>query len=210
MIEGRLALITMGTKRRRKPARGTKKSLEKTLGLLRNPEQLPPLNVEEFLFALNLGSAAYSLRMPMKSPAEEGLTLRDQDGRLTRISVTDIPFNRATIAVRDHFAPHWQKFTSFMMRFSALQALCDVPEMEEWVTQSPGPDPQLVVHGAVLRVAATLPLTAGALFDKESFFRTVRDLAQENRDVKAEQNAPPDGGDAAIQANTSALFPRRG
>ena len=64
-------------------------------------KEIRAVDVDDFIFAYSVGEAAASYRMPMESPAESGFKLTD--GKETReYQLTDIPLNRAALAIRDH------------------------------------------------------------------------------------------------------------
>lgn len=142
------------------------------------PEKAVPVDPEHFTFALQLGSAAGTYRMPMKSPAEAGMTLEMPDGTVQGIGFTDVPLNRFAFAIRDHFGSDRKSFTSFMMRFFALQRLSDSKRMKKWVRKVEGEPDAVEVHQAVSVAAATLPLSAKGSFDANVFFKKVEETAR--------------------------------
>jgi hypothetical protein len=136
-----------------------------------SPDKSIPLTPEEFFFAMSLGSAAYSFRMPMQSPASRSLELRDEDDSVTELRFRDIPLNRMGFALAEHFEDR-TKFDSFMYRFWALGRLRDDLRMAAYLKEEPASE-QIGIHAAVLEAAAVLPLQADGNFEPDVFFQHV-------------------------------------
>lgn len=95
------------------------KARKKPVGLPR-PENTKPVDPEQFGFAMQLASAAASYRMPMESPTKQRLNIKMDDGTVQRLAFTDIPMNRAAMAILDHFAPDMETARAAMMGWMAL------------------------------------------------------------------------------------------
>lgn len=142
------------------------------------PELAVPVEPEQFAFALQLGSAASTYRMPMKSPASTGLRLKLPDGKVQDIRFRDVPENRLAFAIRDHFAPDYKTFMSVMMRFFALRCLLGDERMKKWVRKAEGDPSAVEVNEAVFVAGATFPVNAEGLFEGNAFFERVEEVAR--------------------------------
>ena len=139
-------------------------------------EKVKPVDPREFTFALQVGSAAFSGRLPMESPIHREFLVEDEEGELKRIVLEDTRLNRAALAIQEQFAPDFEKFQSVMMRYFALLRLTRLEEMAKWQQQA-GDDGSVAVHPAVLVVAATIPLARDGAFDAAEFFSKVEEVA---------------------------------
>lgn len=142
------------------------------------PGQVVPVEPEQFAFALQLGSAASTYRMPMKSPASTGLRLKLPGGKVQDIRFTDVPENRLLFAICDHFGSDHKTFMSVMLRFFALRCLWGDERMKKWVRQVEGEPGAVEVNEAVLVAAATFPVGAEGFFDGNAFFERVEEVAR--------------------------------
>jgi hypothetical protein len=145
--------------------------------MLRSPEKTKPVDPEHFGFAMQLASAASSYRMPMESPAKQKIMLEMPDGKLQEIRFTDIPMNRAAMAIRDHFAPDMEAARSAMMRWMALVRLASHPSMRKWERRSGENQEWIEIHNAVFDAAALLPLNKNGDFNVKAFFKKVEEIA---------------------------------
>jgi hypothetical protein len=145
--------------------------------MLRSPEKTKPVDPEQFRFAMQLASAASSYRMPMDSPAKQRIMIEMPDGNVQQFSFTDIPMNRAAIAIRDHFAPDIETAMCALMRWRALARVISSPSMRKWERHSEEDPEGIEIHGAVIHAAAVMPLTKNGHFDKRKFFKTVEEIA---------------------------------
>ena len=146
-----------------------------------DPDLLKPVDPEQFGFAIQLGSAAGSYRMPMDSPSTRGVTIDEGGGKIRRLTFTDIPENRFFMAIRDHFGSDHLTFQRVSFRWFALQNLHRSPKMKEWTKPDPEDPKAILISEAVFRAAACCPFTGGLEFDEETFFKTVRKLAAEEK-----------------------------
>lgn len=143
----------------------------------RSPEELVPIEPADFTFALQMASAAAALRMPMKSPSSYRLALEAEDGSVQRYRFSDTPTARAGFAVKEHFEGNPSLYVSTMMRIEALQTLRRHPEMQKWTKPVPGEEAAIFMHQAVFEAAATTPLNESMMFDPDTFFRRVGEIA---------------------------------
>ena len=138
-------------------------------------KEIQAVDVDDFIFAYSLGAAAASYRMPMESPAESGFTLTN--GKETReFRLTDIPLNRAVLAIRDHCEGDTVRFMAIMQRIFAFTKLQDDERLSRWTRKSDKDPDRMEIHGAVLEVAATLPLERNGRFDEDAFFKAVESI----------------------------------
>ncbi len=149
------------------------------------PEEVKPVDVEEFSFALAVGGAAYAYRMPMSSPSENKILLEDEEGNIEEIRLTDVPLNRAALAIRDQCRGDMEMFQSIMHRVFAFMNLRNHEKMQRWTKQSDDPE-QIGIHSAVIEAAATLPLDQYGHFEPNRFFQTVEVIAASGKYDDAE------------------------
>jgi hypothetical protein len=139
-----------------------------------------PLDPQEFVFAFELFRAAGSSKMPTKNPTQCVVNLDTGDGRVDKIAFADIPLNRGTLAVSQHFAGDSAKYYSFMLRFFALsELLADESDIaKQWIRpmKNDGKDGK-DIHSAVMDLSATAPLNSKGCFNHKAFFTTLKQLA---------------------------------
>jgi hypothetical protein len=141
-----------------------------------------PVTREELGFAVAVGGAAASYKMPTPSPTKFGLALTENDGTVMNIRFTDIPLNRGMLAIREHCGGDPSKFFSLAFRLFALGSILRRKEIAPWIRRnvSPGVDE---VHPAVIEAAATLPLNSRGHFDARTFFQKVKEVAADGADI---------------------------
>jgi hypothetical protein len=155
------------------------KRIKKKDSPLLKKEFLEPVDPEQFGFAIQIASAAHAFRMPMESPSTQGVNIEMGDGEIKRLVFTDIPINRAFMAMRDHFAPDFDTFQRVGLRFFALHKIWNSKNMEKW-TKKDKDDPSVVlINEAVFRAGATCPLNEKGEFEETSFFMAVEKFANE-------------------------------
>lgn len=116
----------------------------------------------------------------MENLAQREFVIGDNEGNARRFALEDNRWNRATVAIFDHFAPDLEKFQSVMMRYMALLRLTRGERMKSWQHEV-GAENRVAVHPAILIVAATLPLVRDGAFDEEEFFAKVEEVAGKNK-----------------------------
>lgn len=136
------------------------------------PNDAVPVSVDDFLFAMQVGMAAGSFRMPMVSPTEYGFTIETADDQSHRLQLADHPLNRFGLAVREHFAGDHALFKSFMWRWFALLNVLELQDCKPYIQREPNASFKLI-HSSVLTVAATEPLQDDGEFDHQQFFARV-------------------------------------
>jgi len=136
-----------------------------------------PVSSDEFLFAIEVGNAAISHRLPIQSPLAFRIALRRRDGQVQRFRLADVPENRFALAIREHFG-NGPTFVAILNRWFACQSLLAVDDrMYHYVERLPGG--RLRVSDALLKACATEPLLPpwAQAFDPDSFFQRVARLA---------------------------------
>jgi len=141
----------------------------------RTPADVVQFVGDDFLFAAQLGNAAWSFRMPMDSPAKFGFTIGREDGSSERFQLADNPLNRFGLAVREHFSGDPAKTMSFLMRWFALMRIIRLEECQKYIRPEPD-DSSRLIHSSVFDVAATQPLNQEWEFDSGEFFDRVAEL----------------------------------
>jgi len=133
------------------------------------------------MFAFGLADAAASLRMPVENPNENSVKLRDDDGSVMTIRLTDRPMNRAGMAVAQHFKGH--KFRAIMARLLALHDVYKNRKLASWVRTAP--DGRQEIAESLLAAAAQAPLTTRLKFRVGDMARLATKYEQDNDLVDA-------------------------
>ena len=113
------------------------------------------LTAEELHFAAIAANAAYSGRMPMEPVSERAAPIEIEGHGFVRL--TDIPFNRASMAIMDCFPEDETKRQAALFRI--LMIMFDVMNDERArVFMRDGGEPGVsMVHPALLEAIATVP-----------------------------------------------------
>ena len=90
------------------------------------------------------------------------------------------PWERASFALKRHFADHADKFASADARFRALMDLYTRDALADWVRGSSDPSPRTEIHPAVLDVASRARLASNGKFPVRKFLEEVTETAQRN------------------------------
>jgi hypothetical protein len=138
-------------------------------------ENSPPVDPEDFAFALRLGVAAASYQMPMERPANFHFRLKTNDEDVQSFRLADIPMNRSGLAIREHCAEDSEKFKAIMMRQFALMRILRANRMKPWVREEGG---ERSIHPAVVEAAAVMPLDSDGAFQVQPFIERVSLIAQ--------------------------------
>ncbi len=139
--------------------------------------KMEQVTADELAFATALGSAVAAGKVPQSGVGHLGVNFEfDHDG-VQRIGLTDIPENRAMIAIRDQFSR--EKFQPLMFRLWALAPLMEDEENEPFVRYADDGSGMIEVHPAVYEIAGRMPLNSKGHFTAATYFRQVRLRAHE-------------------------------
>jgi hypothetical protein len=130
----------------------------------------PPLDPDEFITVLRLGERAVHDR-PV--PPDTILKLEVRPGMVQDLTFNDVPINRFLMAIRDYFWDQGREadYDSFGARHWALLRMLDHPRCIPYRRR--GEDSQVEIDEAVVRVAATAPLTKRFTFNAKDYFARV-------------------------------------
>jgi hypothetical protein len=143
------------------------------------PSMTAPVDPEEFKFCCALMSAAYSGRMPTECPATEVVNIEE----LGEISLSDVPINRAMMAVKDHFRqtrPE-ERQDEFMPMAFRLECFGDFlrlcmkdkdPRIEQFVEMQDGEVTSL--NEELIEAAASVTIGDCGLSRDEMFAKAIR------------------------------------
>jgi hypothetical protein len=137
---------------------------------------IPAVTSEQLVFALGVADAAATGKTPQSGIGHLGVEGAPADG-VARIGLTDIPANRAMIAVRKQFPS--EVFQPLMFRMWALATVMKDSRAKAFLRAAEDDPEGQEVHEAVYEVAATMPLNKDALFNAQKFFRRVAARARE-------------------------------
>lgn len=102
--------------------------------------------------------------------------VKDEQGNAQYLPIEDTPINRVLLALRDWLHEESvEKFISIAWRIIALTQLIKSGILDEWV-KNPATDESVVIPGAIIYVAATLPLEDSSGFDPDLFIHTVQEI----------------------------------
>jgi len=90
------------------------------------------------------------------------------------------PWERASFALKRHFADHADKFASANVRFRALMDLYTRDALADWVRGGSDPSLRTEIHPAVLDVASRARLASNGKFPVRKFLEEVTETAQRN------------------------------
>lgn len=120
------------------------------------------------------------------------------DGLPVRLS--DTPFNRAGIALKQHYSEDETRFLSALFRFRALMDLITNNALGPWIRSSIRREGSNRIHPAVLDVASHLRLSRNGKFPVNKFLESVEETAKAHYadlpewpldQPNMEANAPP-------------------
>lgn len=141
------------------------------------PEFLAPTDPEEFKFAFCLMDAAYSGKMPIPNPTQRGVVIEK-----ALIPLTDIPFNRAIIALYEHFAEKSQsQFTALAYRLTSFHGFLGRclakkdPRIEKYFHRENGA--VVGIREVLIKAAATVEIGRRG-FVRDSIFATAEKLLE--------------------------------
>ncbi len=145
------------------------------------PAIAAPVDPEEFKFCCALMSAGYSGQMPTENPTKQVVNIEE----VGAVSLTDIPMNRAMLAVRDHFREtrseeRWSEFIPMSFRLMALADFVQLcmkkkdPRFEKFVEVQ---DEEVMgISDALLEAAATVSIGRRG-FSRDELFAKATELA---------------------------------
>jgi len=138
-------------------------------------DKIQPVDPDEFDTALNWAMNAAARKAIVTNPSKMGLNLDLGDGEVQRITFTDIPMNRAMMALKERYGSS-DKMYSVTLRIFALFQIMHNPAMEKWMRN--GQEGWTEVNPAVTEAAATVTLDGDGNFPVETFFDKVKELAE--------------------------------
>ncbi len=135
--------------------------------------QMGPIDPDEFNTALSWAMNAASKRAQITNPTKLGVNI-DLGGNIERISFTDIPLNRALVALKERYGDNTDKFFNISNRIFAFFHIMKDPAMALYIKKGV----ELTeVHPAVTDAAAEVMLDSEGNFPPDIFFSKVKELA---------------------------------
>ena len=115
-------------------------------------------------------------------PAEFGIAfqLALDAGQSSRDASSSSPYERATFALKRHFADRTAEFLSADVRFQALMDLYTRDVLVDWVRRPHDASPRTEIHPAVLDTASRMRLASNGKFPVRKFLQQVAETAQRN------------------------------
>ncbi len=144
-----------------------------------------PVDAEELQFALQLGNAAGTHKMPIDNPETKGIDLFDEEsGEIQEIRFIDNPINRFGGAIAKEFGEDESKFYSIMNRIAALMRLfSDDERVKPYLKEDPDDSEHTMINNALIEVMAKFPISEDGEFDKDTFFSEVQELIENEKDT---------------------------
>ena len=90
------------------------------------------------------------------------------------------PYERATFALKRHFANRTVEFQSADLRFQALMDLYTRDVLVDWVRRPHDASPRTEIHPAVLDTASRMRLASNGKFPVRKFLQQVAETARRN------------------------------
>jgi hypothetical protein len=135
-------------------------------------DNVPPVSVEQFQFAIQLADAAMYGRMSMTNLASVRSLFDDP------LTIDDSPESQMLKVLAEHFGSDWAAYRAIVLRMFAMCEMWQHSGIEEWVRPNDNDHETIVVSDALIEVAATMDLNAFEGFDPAAFFSQVRQVAE--------------------------------
>lgn len=137
-------------------------------------DKLQTIDPDEFDTALGWYMNAAAKKAIVENPTNLGLTLIDENGKVSGIRFTDIPLNRGMVALKERYGNDSDKYFSVATRMFALFKILHDPALGEWMRRG---EEITEVHPAVIDAAATVRINFEGNFTLEEFIVKVKELA---------------------------------
>lgn len=153
---------------------------ENGIGPFIRPQEMGPIDREQFAYAFELANEAGSLSTPEDNPERFGVTLVDEElGEETRIRFTDQPINRAILALKKNCGNDSEMYFNVTMRFFAMLTILKCEELKSWMTEDKTRPGCVQLHTAVVYAGAEAALNKDGEYDIRDFFERVANIAKE-------------------------------
>ncbi len=137
-------------------------------------DQIQPIDPDEFDTALNWAMNAASGKAIVTNPSKTRLNIDLGNGKVEQIGFTDIPINRAMMAITERYG-NSDKNYFVSMRMFALFHIMHNPAMNKWMKKG---EEMIGLHPAVIEAAATVMLGSDGNFPVNSFLAKVEQVAK--------------------------------
>ncbi|MGO8945163.1 MAG: hypothetical protein ACLQJ7_16000 [Syntrophobacteraceae bacterium] len=139
---------------------------------------LAPVKEDEFLFYSHLAISAGQLQTQVTSPTEYGVNLlEEEEGRISRISFTDNPYNRVMVALIENLGEEerQEKMPAISTRIFALMNLLNQGKLKQW-TKPCADDGSILLSETVFRAAARATVDINLKFVWKEFEQIVEEI----------------------------------
>lgn len=143
------------------------------------PHEVLTFDLEEFSYVFDLAMHASMVKLAARNPSDKSMLLENSDGSVVRLRPTDIPINRAAMAVVEHYRNDHSKYYSMMFRLFALMEILEDKALDRWRREDKDIPEIREIHRAVIDAAATFPLTKRGRFSRPKFLKEVERIASE-------------------------------
>lgn len=142
------------------------------------PDELIELEAEEFLFAVELASAAMARQYPIDDPGKNPIHIQFSDPEeVLEVRLTDIPENRMGLELIKHFAHDHVKASSCLFRIMALQNLISKEcnnRLAPWIKDDPSEPDYMSIRDGVVALAGRFPVNIKMQFDADAFIEELK------------------------------------
>lgn len=141
---------------------------------LRHPKDQPQMEETVFTQAFMVFMESFSGKVATRrKPSDHHILIDLEDGTgIKELRFTDVPMNRAALAVKEHLA-NSALFTNTMARIFALREIMDDKRIKPWVKDDPKDPGVALIHPAIIRVAAKMPMNEKGSFWPTKFFKAL-------------------------------------
>jgi hypothetical protein len=131
-------------------------------------ERIKPVDPERFQFALGVFNAAADMKGPYPNPEQFAVNLIEDDGSISRLSLTDRPENRGMMALKKEF-PDSQEFQCIGFRILTLPEVIRDRKLVAMGLIREGENGVVEIHDAVVTALAGAPFRKSGTLDKDAF-----------------------------------------
>lgn len=136
------------------------------------------LTTEEVLFAAQIFNSVYTNQAPI--PELFGVE-PPNDGE-SYLQLSNIPINRANIALLDAFKEEPEKGSALGFRLMTMVKFITDPRASKWIRQEDGHE---MIHHNIFEALAKFKITGDEQKTKDNFFEELYKLGEPNYDEKA-------------------------
>jgi hypothetical protein len=136
-------------------------------------QRIKPVDPERFRFAMGVFGAAAALKGPAPNPTQFSVNIQEDDGSVTKLSLTDRPENRGILALKQQF-PNSDDLESMSFRILTLREVLRDDKLSKLGVVRRDEDGNTEIHDAVTFALATAPFRKSGKLDRAAFIAIVK------------------------------------